>query len=303
MGPGSRPETLSWKVTWESALRGIDLDRLAIRASRTATRATIWVAVVSSVAWLVSLNGDTVESDMVSRVRRDEVEVETVRGVWPAIARGGRLGLGVVLRDAWIVFWTIEGGEGGPVATIRALPLERVSFGGDWEICRCFFLQRKTIMAAMQRTTANTATAAPMIIPDFLRRGGSSALVCIGPFGPGLLEPEIDPGEEVQSCAMAAKYEKSSDAPKGTHITLAPSLTQLMVYGDVQGVEEVIGWHDEVEQQSWLPRTPLVRTLTGVIPNCERVVGVVMLTPFSLRVFPHNRIADRPQGELTISLS
>jgi hypothetical protein len=46
-----------------------------------------------------------------------------------------------------------------------------------------------------------------------------------------------------------------------------------------------------------------VRTLTGVIPNCERVVGLVMLTPFSLRALPHNRMADRPQGELTTSLS
>ena len=87
-------------------------------------------------------------------------------------------------------------------------------------------------------------------------------------------------------------------------MTFAPSLTQLMVYGEVQGTEGVMRRHDVDVQQSWVPRTPLVITVTGVIPSWERVVaGVVILTPFSLRVLAHKRRVDRPQGELVTRIS
>jgi hypothetical protein len=84
----------------------------------------------------------------------------------------------------------------------------------------------------------------------------------------------------------------------------APSLTQDMVYGDVHGAEGVMRRHEVDVQQSWVPRTPLVITVTGVMPSWERVVaGEVMLTPFSLRLLVQDRRVDRPQGELVTRVS
>jgi hypothetical protein len=94
---------------------------------------------------------------------------------------------------------------------------------------------------------------------------------------------QIDP-----SCGIAAKYVRMPSASNGTHMTLVPSLTQLMLYGVVQVVEA--SWHDDDEQHNWLPKTPFARTDAGVIPSWERELGAGLLMPSSSSTFPHDRI-------------